>query len=124
MITSIHFEDDTFFLILTDCLLLLNVCIRVYYFYETFDVKTVRKYRYWIFRILAFVSWGSLLVCLALYHMNILIFNNDTFCKYTQFNFPVWLRWFGAVLLLAANVFFYIVHYYLDRSWSSFVGLL
>jgi protein-S-isoprenylcysteine O-methyltransferase Ste14 len=37
---------------------------------------------------------------------------------------PVWLRWWGAVLFLIADILFYLVHSYLGHSWSGFIALL
>lgn len=114
----------SFFLILTDFLLLLNVCIRIYFIYKTSDVKKAVNHEGWLTKILIFVSSGCMAVCIGLYHLNAFILNDDTFRKYTQLNIPVWLRWCGAVLLLISDILFYLVHSSLGRSWSGFIGLL
>jgi protein-S-isoprenylcysteine O-methyltransferase Ste14 len=121
MINSIQFEDERFFLILTDILLFVNVCIRIYFIFKTFYVKKAVNHESCISKILSFISFGCLLICLVLYHLNIFIFNN---IKYTQLNIPVWLRWCGAVLFLIGDILFYFVHSYLGRSWSGFIVLL
>lgn len=121
---SIQFEDERFFLILTDLLLIIIVCIRIYFFFKTFDVKKTVNHEHWLTRILAFVSFICMLICLGLYHINSFIINYDKFRQYTQLNIPVWLKWCGVVLLLCSDVLFYFVHSSLGRSWSGFIGLL